>query len=181
MVAKPRPMALTAIICACISVGKSGCGSVWKLTAFGRLPIISSSIQSSPRVTSAPISSNFSKTDSISVGSVCVVFTRPPVMAAAAKYEPVSIRSATTAYSQPCSFSTPVTTKVSVSKPSIFAPIAINIFARSVISGSRAALRIVVTPSANAAAIKIFSVPPTVTISKTTSPPFRRPSTLACT
>jgi hypothetical protein len=76
------------------------------------------------------------------------------VMAAAAKYEPVSIRSATTAYSQPCSFSTPVTTKVSVSNPSIFAPIAINIFARSVISGSRAALRIVVTPSANAAAIQ---------------------------
>ncbi|SSS47787.1 Uncharacterised protein [Acinetobacter baumannii] len=85
IVANPRPIAFTAIICACMSVGNSGCGNVLKLTALGRLPNISNSIQSSPRVTSAPISSNLSKTASSNEGSVWVVFTRPPVIAAAAK------------------------------------------------------------------------------------------------
>ena len=90
-------MVLTAINCACMSVGNAGCGKVLKPTALGRLPCMSSSIQSSPVVTDAPISLNLSSTGPIKLGSVCVVRTRPPVIAAAARYEPVSMRSATTA------------------------------------------------------------------------------------
>ena len=69
----------------------------------------------------------------------------------------------------------------SLPMPSIFAPIAIRHSARSPISGSRAALRSTVVPSASVAAISAFSVAPTETLSNCTSPPFRRPATLACT
>ena len=47
-------------------------------------------------------------------------------------------------------------------------------WARSQTSGSWAALTMVVSPSARAAAIRMFSVPPTVTCGKTIWAPFRR-------
>ena len=46
--------------------------------------------------------------------------------------------------------------------PSIFAPIWVSIAARSMISGSRAALSITVVPSASTAAMRMFSVAPTL-------------------
>ncbi len=150
-----------------------------KLTARGRLPCISTSIQSVPVVTEAPISRNFNNTASNKAGSVCVARIRPPVITAAAKYEPVSIRSGQTEYSHPCNSSTPCTIMRSVPAPSIFAPILMSIFAKSTTSGSRAAFSMMVVPSAKVAAIIAFSVPPTVTISKKIRPPRKRPSTLA--
>ena len=58
--------------------------------------------------------------------------------------------------------------------PSIFAPMAISISARSGISGSWAAFSRMVSPSANAAAMRKFSVPVTVTMSVVMRAPFRR-------
>ena len=66
---------------------------------------------------------------------------------------------------QPCSCSTPWMRMRLVPWPSIFAPIAISISARSAISGSCAAFSSTVSPSASAAAISRFSVPVTVTMS----------------
>ena len=59
--------------------------------------------------------------------------------------------------------------------PSISAPIATRQRHRSVISGSRAAFSISVSPRASAAAISTFSVAPTETIGKVTRPPSRPP------
>ena len=64
------------------------------------------------------------------------------------------------------SFSTPWILMMSVPAPSIFAPIWMRAFARSTISGSRAAFSRMVSPSASEAAIMRFSVPVTVTVSK---------------
>ena len=58
--------------------------------------------------------------------------------------------------------STPVTTSVAVPMPSMRAPIFTRKSHRSMISGSRAALSIVVTPSASTAAVTRFSVAPTL-------------------
>ena len=71
-------------------------------------------------------------------------------------------------------------TTVSVPAPWIFAPIAVSIRARSVTSGSRAAFTRRVVPRARVAASMTFSVPVTVTVSKTISAPvslFARAST----
>ena len=61
-----------------------------------------------------------------------------------------------------------------VPAPSMRAPIAISIAARSTTSGSRAAFSSTVSPSASAAAIIRFSVPVTVTMSVAMRAPFRR-------
>ena len=58
--------------------------------------------------------------------------------------------------------------------PSILAPIAISISARSGISGSCAAFSSTVSPSASVAAISRFSVPVTVTMSVVMRAPFSR-------
>ena len=55
-----------------------------------------------------------------------------------------------------------MTSMVELPTPSILAPIAANIWARSTISGSRAALSITVVPWASTAAISRFSVAPTL-------------------
>ncbi|MCY1180427.1 hypothetical protein D9M73_208690 [compost metagenome] len=81
----PSAMALREMNCACMSVGNAGYGAVRTLTAFGRLPCMFSSIQSSPQVISAPDSRSFSRTASRMVGSVSLTFTRPPVTAAATR------------------------------------------------------------------------------------------------
>ena len=60
-----------------------------------------------------------------------------------------------------------------VPKPSIFAPIEIKNSPRSTMSGSRAALSIVVTPFANTAAVIMFSVAPTLGKSSSTGAPVR--------
>jgi len=63
---------------------------------------------------------------------------------------------------------------VGVPAPSMAAPIADSSAARSSTSGSQAALRITVSPSARQAAIMTFSVPVTVTVSNCTSAPRSR-------
>ena len=62
-----------------------------------------------------------------------------------------------------------------VPAPEIFAPHVLRQLARSTISGSIAALSIMVVPSASTAAIIRFSVAPTDTISMLIWAPFRRP------
>ncbi|MNF96345.1 hypothetical protein D3C84_791320 [compost metagenome] len=81
----PSAMAFREMNWACMSVGNAGYGAVRTLTAFGRLPCMFSSIQSSPVVISAPASLSFSSTASRMVGSVSLTFTRPPVAAAATR------------------------------------------------------------------------------------------------
>ena len=76
--------------------------------------------------------------------------------------------------STPCSRSTPSMRMRLVPWPSIRAPIAISISARSGISGSCAAFSSTVSPSASVAAISRFSVPVTVTMSVVMRAPFRR-------
>ena len=70
---------------------------------------------------------------------------------------------------------------VSVPTPSICAPIASRQCARSLTSGSRAALRRIVMPRARVAAISRFSVPVTVTDGKVMSAPLSRPGVRAST
>ncbi len=77
--------------------------------------------------------------------------------------------------SAPCKSSTPSISIFSVPAPLIFAPILLRSLAKSSISGSHAALFIVVFPFANAAAIITFSVPVTLTFSKKVSAPTSRP------
>ena len=89
------------------------------------------------------------------------------------------MRSGNTLYSPPCKRSTPSTIRVSVPIPEIFAPIAFKKFAKSHTSGSRAAFLMMDVPSASTVAIKIFSVPVTVTKSVTISAPFKRPVAVA--
>ena len=71
------------------------------------------------------------------------------------------MRSPITRCSVGCSRATPVIVIVGDPAPSICAPIWLSIVHRSTTSGSRAALWIVVTPSARTAAIRMFSVAPT--------------------
>jgi hypothetical protein len=97
-----------------------------------------------------------------------------PVAATAHRKVPASMRSATTACSQPCSFSTPWMRMWLVPWPVIFAPMRMSISARSTISGSCAAFSSSVSPSASAAAIRKFSVPVTVTMSVRMRAPCRR-------
>ena len=174
MVLVPSARQQTAISCACISVGKPGCTWVRISTAFGR-PFMTARIQSSPVVMTAPIASNFLSTGCKNSADVFLVSTSPSLINAPARYEPVSIRSAMTLYSQPCRLSTPSMIIVVVPIPLIFAPIATSILARSTTSGSVAQFSRRVVPRASAAAMITFSVPPTVTISKLKSQPIRRP------
>jgi hypothetical protein len=87
-------------------------------------------------------------------------------MAQAATKVPVSIRSGITACSAPRRASTPSTRIVDPPAPWMRAPMRIRRSARSATSGSQAALRMMVSPSAREAAIRTFSVPVTVTVSK---------------
>ena len=112
-----------------------------------------------------PASRNFSITASNVSGLAFLQTILPPDTAAAIKNVPVSIRSATTACSQPAKRSTPSTEIVSVPAPEIFAPILLRKSAVSTISGSRAAFSMTVVPFAKVAAIIRDSVAPTLTLS----------------
>ena len=90
----------------------------------------------------------------------------PPAIAQAAMKVPVSMRSGITVWSAPWRRSTPSMRITGPPAPWIFAPMFTSRSARSTTSGSQAALRRIVSPSARAAAIMMFSVPVTVTVSK---------------
>ncbi len=99
--------------------------------------------------------------------------TGPPMSAPPAKNVPASMRSPTVVCSQGCSdeSGTPSTSMVEVPAPSTRAPMATSMFARSTISGSRAAFSTSVVPSAATAAMSRFSVAPTLGNSSITLAP----------
>src|SRR6185437_1324130 len=67
----PSATQLSAVNCACMSVGNAGYGAVLILTAFGRRPPMSSSIQSSPQEICAPASSSLDSTASSVLARAC--------------------------------------------------------------------------------------------------------------
>ncbi len=170
----PLATAFRAQNCACMSVGNAGYGIVRISTARGRRPPMPSSIQSGPVRMSAPASRSLIRTASRDSGSARLSRTEPPVIAAATRYVPVSMRSGRIAWFALESDSTPSTRIVLLPAPEICAPMDVRNRARSRTSGSRAAFSSSVSPSASTAAISRFSVPVTVTVSKTMWVPFRR-------
>ena len=104
------------------------------------------------------------------------IVSSPPATATAATYVAAWMRSGTVRWSAGRSAprSTPRTTIVDVPMPEMSAPIATSIWQRSTTSGSRAALSIVVTPSAKTAAVTMFSVAPTLGNGNVTSAPCSR-------
>ena len=137
-------------------------------------PRMSRWMRSSSHSRFAPASRSLSRITPIVSGRAWVAVIVPPVIAAATRNVPASMRSATTGCSPPLSRSTPSTTIRSLPAPSIFAPIITRHSARSTISGSFAAFSSTVRPSARVAAISTFSVAPTLTMSNTTRAPRRR-------
>ena len=105
----------------------------------------------------------------------------PPATATAARYVAAWMRSATVRWSAAFSDprSTPLTTMRDVPMPLMSAPMSTSRSHMSTTSGSRAALSIVVVPSANTAAVTMFSVAPTLGNEKAISAPWRR-SAVAC-
>ncbi|MNC88964.1 hypothetical protein D3C83_48470 [compost metagenome] len=93
--AVPRAILFSAMICACMSVGKAGYGAVRTLTAFNA-PLAFSAIQSAPVSMLAPASRSLSSTASSMSGRAPVSLTLPPVAAAATRNVPVSMRSGIT-------------------------------------------------------------------------------------
>ena len=172
----PTPSAtqLSAMNWACMSVGKAGYGAVVRLTARGLRPPMSTVMLSAVVVTSAPASASLSSTASSVSGRALRAVTRPPVIAAATRKVPVSIRSGSTRWRPPDRRSTPWMVIREVPAPSIRAPSALRQSARSVTSGSIAAFSSTVVPSARVAAAITFSVPVTVTMSNTKRPPLSR-------
>ena len=172
----PVPLArhISAMIWACMSVGKPGKGSVVTLTPTSSVP----RRQSTPPATSpihTPISRSLEATASSSDSGQSSSSSSPSVIAAAHRNVPASMRSGMMRYSQPARRSTPSTRMRLVPWPLILAPQATRKLARSTTSGSRAALTSSVSPSARAAAMSRFSVPPTVGKSKGICAPRRRP------
>ena len=102
------------------------------------------------------------------------ISTSPRVTAAATSSVPASMRSGMIACSMGCSSSTPSIVISDVPAPRILAPILFSTRPSSSTSGSRAAFSSVVIPLASAAAIIKFSVPVTVTMSKTIVAPRSR-------
>ena len=81
-------------------------------------------------------------------GSMPRTVTGPPVSAPPAKKVPASMRSPTVVYSQGCRLSsgTPSTWMMDEPAPLTLPPMALSMFAKSTISGSRAAFSIQVVP-----------------------------------
>ena len=108
-------------------------------------------------------------------GSMPRTVTGPPMSAPPVRNVPASMRSPTVVCSQGCRLSTgtPSTSMSDEPPPDTRAPMAFSMFARSTISGSRAAFSTVVVPSAATAAMSRFSVAPTLGKSSTTCAPVR--------
>ena len=161
MMLNPGASSISDIICACTSVGKPAYGSVVMSTDFN-CPVRRTVMEFPLRSIFTPASRNLSSTACMCSGRAPIIFTSPFVAAAAMANVAASMRSGITSCSAPCNSFTPVIVIVGPPTPSIFAPIASKNFARSVTSGSHAALSMIVTPSAKTAAIITFAVPSTV-------------------
>ena len=90
---------------------------------------------------------------------------------------PVSIRSGMISAATGRNAATPRMVISGVPAPEMSAPIRVSTSASAVTSGSHAAWRSTVVPSARTAAIRMFSVPVTVTMSKVMSAPRSRSAT----
>ena len=132
-----------------------------KSTARGRCAMVT--ITASPSVSiSPPARASRSSGASRYTGSTPSTRTDPRVIAAAYAHVPADDPVADRPMRRGRNRSTPSMVIVPVPAPSIRAPIWPSIVARSMISGSRAALSITVMPSASTAAIRMFSVAPTL-------------------
>ena len=107
---------------------------------------MSSSIQSSPVLMCAPASSSLASTASSVSARAPRARTLPPVIAAATRKVPVSMRSGSTSYSRAVQALDALDDHGRVPAPSICAPMAIRQLARSTTSGSCAAFSITVVP-----------------------------------
>ena len=157
----PSVVESSAHICACMSVGNPGYGSVASSSGFAtpfgetvREFVFSSTLNPQP-VNALVIAVRC-------FGSARLIVTAFPAIAPATKNVPASIRSGIISCSAPCNSFTPSIIKRRVPAPSIFAPILFRKSARSQTSGSAAAPSITVVPSARTAAIITLSVPRTV-------------------
>ena len=171
LVPSARPSSV--IIWACMSVAKPGNGLVTTSVGRGR-PSRWTRMRSVPTSSRAPAASSLSSTAARWSGTTSRTVTSPPVIAPATRNVPASTRSGMIRCRAPPSSRTPSISIRSVPAPRIFAPMALSSRARSKTSGSRAAFSRIVVPSASAAAIMRFSVPVTVTRSKTIRVPFSR-------
>ena len=157
----PLARARRTMVCACMSVGKPGKGRVWmSVGTSGRSR--QARHQSGPRSIVMPICSYFLRTRPRWRGAKPRTVTGSPARAPATRKVPASMRSPTTRCSTGWSSETPSISITGEPAPEILAPISFSRFARSTISGSRAALSIVVTPLAKTDAIIRFSVAPTL-------------------
>ena len=148
------------MVCACMSVGKPGNGSVCISMAFSGF-WREAHAHREPYSMLIPICSYFLRTKPRCLGSNPLTRMGSPVRAPMARNVPASMRSPTTACSQGCNSVTPWISITGVPAPIIWAPISFKRLARSTISGSRAALSITVVPFAKTDAIIKFSVAPT--------------------
>ena len=123
--------------------------------------VASTSTQSSPELTIAPISINFELIIFIVSGLILLIFTCPLVIAPATMYVPASIRSNNTSHLSDFKDFIPLISIKDSPAPTIFAPQLFKKFANSTTSGSLAQFLNIVLPSMMAAAIIKFSVPVT--------------------
>src|SRR5580704_5892473 len=147
------------------SAGNAGHGPSCTLGVWSPLSLrITSSwlpgtITSAPRTSvRRPSRSNTSRIIRRSSVTVSLMMSSPPVTPASAMNEPISMWSGAMPWVQPRRLPTPCTVITFEPMPSICAPIAESIRARSWTCGSDAALRITVGPRVSAAAISAFSV-----------------------
>jgi hypothetical protein len=125
---------------------------------------------------STPICATLRSSISMCSGRASSTITSPPAMPTAATKVAATTRSGTTVWRVGCSSSTPSTSSREVPAPRTTAPMAHNMSARSVTSGSFAAFSITVVPLASTAAINRLSVAVWLGYSRTTLVPTRRPS-----
>ena len=121
--------------------------------------------------TRIPISPSFTATISRCSSRTPVSSTSPPAIPQAMRNVPASMRSPMISVSAAVRASTPSTVMVLVPAPITCAPMRFRNAVRSVISGSRAAFSITVSPFASTAAVSRFSVAPTLGNSSTMRAP----------
>ena len=169
----PLARVISAISCACRSVGKPGNGAVVTSTGRDAGAVARHAQAGIGRVISTPACASTSSPACSSSGA------RSRALRRRRSWPPPSHRCRSRcgraarggARRQACG--TPSTTMREVPAPVIFAPILLRQSATSLISGSRAAFSITVVPLASEAAINAVCVPPTVTLGKLISPPLR--------
>ena len=171
----PSACVARAMYCACISVANPGYSSVVMSKPVNFLALRTRTVVLFTISISTPACSIFAITAPRCSGAQFEIVRSPRVIAPATRNVPASMRSGITVCSVPCNFSTPRIRSVEVPSPEISAPIFRSSTTKSVTSGSRAAFSSTVSPSASAAAIKIFSVPVTVIFSNTIRAPVNLP------